>query len=99
MENKELKEALYKICDDILKDIIEPACSYCGVKVDFWQADIQMFTLDDDVLEDEIMEKIQTKYNLNDVDMLGIDTWTPLIQVALFIYLGEERPQYPELDE
>ena len=99
MEKKILKGELYTICDEILKEIIEPSCGYCGITVDYWMADIQMFTLDDEVLDEEILNKIQEKYNLSDADMLGVDTFTPMIQLALYIYLGSERPQYPEIEE
>jgi hypothetical protein len=92
--NKELKDSLYKICEDILKDIIEPSCGMCGICIDYWDADIQMFTLDDEVLDEEILEKIATKYNLSENDKLHIDTWEPLIQIALFIYLDNHRPSY-----
>jgi hypothetical protein len=98
MVHNELKENLYKICNEILTEIIEPTCNYCGIDVDYWMADIQMFTLDDQKLDEEILHKIQVRYNLKDEELLCIDTYTTLIQIALYIYMGDSRPSIPPFE-
>ena len=94
MNKQELRDELNTICDEIVKEIIEPVCTIKGVVADYWLADIAVYTTDDEVQNQAIYEAIQEKYKLTEDEMMIIDSFTPLMQIALYIYLGEARPKY-----
>jgi hypothetical protein len=94
MTKQEIKGQLNTICDEIMKEIIEPICGISGAVADYWLADISVYTSDDEVLNQVVYEKIQEKYNLTEDEMISIDSFVPLMQIALFIFLEKERPQY-----
>jgi len=97
MDKKELNEKLNFICDEIMAEIIEPVCNFNISSFDYWLSDIATFTGDNENLNQEIYSKLQEKYNLTNDDLISIDSFTPLIQIALFIYMEEYRPQYGEI--
>jgi len=97
MDKKELNDQLYAICDVILFEIIEPVCNLNGTTADYWLSDIATFSGDNENFNQEIYGRIQEKYDLSNDEMISIDSFTPLIQIALFIYMEEYRPQYGEI--
>lgn len=87
MINKhELRKDLITICDEILLQIIAPACGITIDTSDFWLSDISVYTNDDEELNQKIYEAIQLQYNLTTDDMNYIDSFTTIMQIALFIY-------------
>jgi len=97
MDKKELQGLLYTICDEIIKEIVEPTCGISGATTDYWLADISVYTNDDDTLNQTIFDKLQEKYDISDDEIQGIDSFTTIIQIALYIYFGVLRPKYQEL--
>jgi hypothetical protein len=92
---KELVEALSKIAYDILDNIVSPVCSIPRgtIWADLWLADLECYCMEDDQEREKILVGIQERYSLNEQDMNNIDSYTPLMQIALFIYLlGKEVP-------
>ncbi len=81
---------LKKITNDIVDNIIGPACHIEGIIYDPWYSDISTWTMDDEDTNELILMQIADKYNLTEDQMRYIDSYTTLIQIALFIYLGQE---------
>lgn len=90
MTKQDVAEKLNAICDEIMKEIIEPTCGFTGCVSDYWLSDISTYTMDDEVFNQEVYEKIQANYNLTDDEMTNIDSFVPLMQIALFIFLNKE---------
>jgi archaellum biogenesis ATPase FlaH len=99
VDKKELHGALNTICDEIIKDIIEPTCGVSGVMADYWLSDIATYSMDEEEENQKVYELIQEKYNLKDDEMIIIDSFTPLMQIALLIYLDGYRPAYGPFGE
>ena len=89
MTKRELATQLNTICDEILKEIIEPICDIRGSVSDYWLADISTYTMDDEGLNQQILCDIQEKYRLTEHEMVDLDSFTTLMQMALFIYLRD----------
>jgi hypothetical protein len=93
LDKKELHSKLITICDEILKEIIEPTCQLQDVHTDYWWSDIADYTRDTENLNQIIYSMIQEKYDLGDDEMVNIDSFTPIMQIALLILLEEYRPK------
>lgn len=89
----ELYRELNRICYEILEEIVGPACGIGpGILADIWLADLECYCMDDDQDREKIYKGIQEKYNISDDEMDAyIDSYTPLIQIALFIYLRDRK--------
>ena len=90
MEKNEVYHALSKICYEILDEIVSPVCEIPKgtIWADIWLADLECYILDDEKAREEIYKRIKEKYQISDDEMdYYIDSYTPLIQIALFIYL------------
>lgn len=80
---------LTRICQEILDDIITPTCEILDIKADYWLSDVETFTMDNSEARDKVFTQIAEKYRLTEDQMIYLDSFTPLIQMALFIYLQD----------
>lgn len=78
---------LRTICQAILDDIVAPACGISDIGADYWLCDIETYTMGEDKVTEKIVSEIARKYGLTEDQMAYIDGYTPLMNVALFIYL------------
>jgi hypothetical protein len=88
-EKNKLYQELRVIVDTIVK-LVEPLCGVEGIICDPWLADIDIWTMGDEDTNIKVLEAIQEKFNLNDEQITYIDSYTTLIQMALFIYLADQ---------
>lgn len=86
---------LRTICQNILDKIIAPVCGIHDVCADYWLSDIETYTMGDEESRDLILTQIAETYRLTEDQMIYIDSYTTLIQIALFIYL-QDRPEPSE---
>lgn len=89
-DKQELYKELRVIADTILNEIVGPVCHISGIQADIWCCDIEVWTFGDEEANEEIRAKIAEKYNLNEEQMIYIDEYTTLIEMALFIYLAQQ---------
>lgn len=89
MNKSDIKNSIIAICDEILKEVIEPVCNFSGGICDYWCTDIETFTGEYTVLYRDVLDKLQEHFKLSDKDMENFDPYTPLIQISLYIYLRE----------
>lgn len=82
-----LYQELAAIATSILKEIVSPICGISDIQADLWLCDISIYTMEDPVLGDKILEQIAETYGLTEDLMIYLDAYTPLMQIALFIYL------------
>lgn len=89
-----LKQQLYKelrvIADTIVNEIVGPECHISGIIYDPWCCDIEVWTMGDMDSNQVIFDKIAERFNLNEEQMIYIDEFTTLIEMALFIYLADQ---------
>lgn len=87
---QQLNKELTVIASAILHDIIGPTVGIEGcIKVDYWLGDFDIWTNGNEDANEEIRMKIADKYGLNENQMEYIDSYTSLMQIALFIYLAD----------
>jgi hypothetical protein len=86
-----LYKELQKIAYEIIDEIICPVCGISGVMADLWLADIETYTMEDDQEREAILAKIEEKYQLKENELNYIDSYTPLIMIALFLYLRDRK--------
>lgn len=89
----ELYRELRKICDIILEEIVCPVCHIGpGILADLWLADLDCYCMDDENDRQEIYKRIIERWNLDPEQFEAyVDSYTPLIQVALYIYLNDRK--------
>lgn len=88
-----LYSELKKISDNILDNIVAPICGISEISANIWLADIETYVMEDDKKREEVFKQIAETFNLNeeDLDLAGIDAYSPLIMIALFIYLKNRK--------
>jgi len=92
MHNKiEIYTELRKIAYDIIDNIICPVCGISEVVADLWLADIETYVQEDDKQREKILGMIEEKYNLKENELHYVDAYTPLIMIALFLYLRDRK--------
>jgi archaellum biogenesis ATPase FlaH len=91
----ELYNNLRKIAYDIIDNIIAPTCGITDIQADLWLADIETYCNEDDKLREKILIEIENKYNLQENELSYIDSYTPLLMIALFLYL-RDRKEVPD---
>lgn len=84
-----LYQELRVIVNTILDEIVGPTCGISGIVADPWLCDLEVYIMEDDKLREQVMMQIQEKYKLTDDQMIYIDAYTPLLQIALLIYLQD----------
>jgi hypothetical protein len=89
----ELYRELSKIAHEILDEIVSPACGIPkgSIWADLWLADLECYCMEDDEAREKILTGIEERYNLKENELGYIDTYTPLIQIALFLYLRDRK--------
>ena len=97
LNKKEIYHELMRISYEILDEIVSPVCGIPKgtIVADIWLADLECYIMDDSQEREKIYEEIKKKYQISDDEMDAyVDSYTPLIQIALFIYLrsGKETP-------
>jgi hypothetical protein len=84
MENEIVVGKVMNKAFEVLNEIIAPTCDISSVFLaDPYLADINTYTMGDEQLEEEIVEAIQKKYNLE--ERFYIDAYTPLALIGLII--------------
>lgn len=94
---KQVLNELNTICDEIMLQIVAPACGMSDVKADYFMSNISTYVHDDYEISIKILSEIQEAYGLTDEEMVAIDEYTNFIQLALIIWLGKDRPKYAEI--
>jgi hypothetical protein len=88
------KQQLYlelrKIASSIIKEVIEPICKVEGINCDLWMADFDIWTQGDHETNELIITQIVEKYGLTEEQEVYVDSYTSLMQIALFLYLKEQ---------
>jgi hypothetical protein len=94
METKmELYRELSRLAHEILDEIVSPACGIPkgSIWADLWLADLECYCMEDDVARERILTAIEERYSLKENELGYIDTYTPLIQIALFLHLRDRK--------
>lgn len=87
----EIYNELKRIAYEIIDEVICPVCGISDVMADIWLADIETYCMEDDHEREEILAKIEIKYELKENELHYIDSYTPLIMIALFLYLRDRK--------
>lgn len=89
----ELYKELRLIAYDILDNIISPICEIPKgtIWADLWLADIECYCMDDDQQREKILTAIEERYQLEEHELSYVDSYTPLIQIALFLYVRDRK--------
>lgn len=94
--DKQLVDRVVKLAYEVLNDVILPMCDIEGAFADPYLASIDCYTCsirgNEDKLEQEIVDAIIKKYNLN--EYAPISGFTPLALIALIII--DKGGQYEE---
>ena len=87
----ELLINLEKIAYDILNNIVAPVCGIKDIIADTWLTDIETYVFEDDVKREKILNLIEERYQLNEDELFYVDSYTTLIQIALYLYLRDRK--------
>jgi len=93
-ERDTLEDKIDEICDFILNECISPVVGVQVDAADIFLADINTYTLGENSLNDEIIQKIYEKYRLPSMDedefIPLMDACMPLATIALYVVLEGE---------
>ena len=89
-DKQKLYQELTVIAGYIVNEIVCPACHIENCRADYWMADIEVWTMGDLDTNEEILIQIADKYELTEEQMVYIDSYTTIMQMALFIYLAQQ---------
>lgn len=88
IEKIKLYKELEVIMGSIIKDIVEPITGISNVKFDPWLTDIDTWTQGDYATNELILSQIAEKYGFMEEQEIYFDSYTTMMQIALFIYFN-----------